>query len=259
MILKIVTPRLKACQGLSSRLVHPTGLCIAGSVLFHAAIAGILMRCTWASPSSKAREVCVRIVHLEPERPEAPAATPIAVIDFDERTTESMDLVEPRPLPLREEKLSESPRTPERPVLIACPSAPSRRKALAPTRFPVRAPAPLSTPSPSRTEERGGALDRDLQAAIEEYLRTVRRIIGENSVYPALARSEGLEGEVVVGVTLNGNGTIQEALVSRSSGSRLLDAAALKTVKRSAPFPPSPAAPAVCLRFTIPIVYNLEG
>jgi len=262
MISKIVTPTRKACQGYFFPLLRPTTLCIGGSLLFHALVVGILMRCTWASPPSNNREMSVRILHLEPASAKTPSATPSPPpMDVDVRQGGPPEIDSTRPLFSFEPIPRHLPERPERPALISCPNARTRLRK--PSSFPLPQadrPTFLTESGGFQVEKKKGpSFDAELQAAIEQYLRTVRKMIGQNSTYPASARSKGLEGEVIVGVTLNGNGTIQEARVSRTSGNHLLDTAALKAVERSAPFPPSPVSPPVCLRFSIPIVYELKG
>ncbi|WP_263263705.1 energy transducer TonB, partial [Pseudomonas sp. RIT-PI-S] len=59
--------------------------------------------------------------------------------------------------------------------------------------------------------------------------------------YPPGARSRGTEGQVIVEFTLDNQGRVLDANVASSSGSSLLDRAALRAVNRAQPLPVPPA------------------
>lgn len=59
-----------------------------------------------------------------------------------------------------------------------------------------------------------------------------------NQHYPPQAREQQLSGDVQVLVAVNADGSLHEAQILQSSGVRLLDQAALRIVRLSAPFPP---------------------
>jgi protein TonB len=58
--------------------------------------------------------------------------------------------------------------------------------------------------------------------------------------YPAEARNSGLYGDLRLLVTLRKDGSLKEVLVVESSGSTLLDDAAIRIVRLAAPYPPFP-------------------
>jgi protein TonB len=60
--------------------------------------------------------------------------------------------------------------------------------------------------------------------------------------YPADARRQKLRGEAMVGFTVNADGGTRGVRLLRSSGSAVLDKAALDAVRRAAPFPSIPEA-----------------
>jgi len=76
--------------------------------------------------------------------------------------------------------------------------------------------------------------------------------------YPLLARNQGIEGRVVVNVLVSAQGTVQTISVGRSSGSRLLDNAALQTVKKWRFHPVLRNGKAVPSSETVPIVFKLK-
>lgn len=71
-----------------------------------------------------------------------------------------------------------------------------------------------------------------------QFQQKVEQIGNEN--YPVQARRQNIEGDVQLVVVLKPNGTIQEIVVEKSSGQPILDAAAIRSVRASAPFPPFP-------------------
>lgn len=81
----------------------------------------------------------------------------------------------------------------------------------------------------------------------------LRAAIDARKRYPTLARRRGLCGTAIVTFTINADGTLGALAVARSSGSRLLDEAALAAVRDAAPF-----AAAGC-SFSLPIQFRLTG
>jgi len=75
--------------------------------------------------------------------------------------------------------------------------------------------------------------------------------------YPAAARSQGLRGEVQVSFTVSASGGVGGIRVVSSSGSPVLDKAAVETVRRAAPFPPIPdGAGRSSWPFTVPLAFT---
>ena len=61
-----------------------------------------------------------------------------------------------------------------------------------------------------------------------------------NLNYPDEARRQRLSGNLLLEVALNSNGSINDVILRRSSGHRVLDDAAIRIVKLAAPFAPFP-------------------
>jgi protein TonB len=74
---------------------------------------------------------------------------------------------------------------------------------------------------------------------IEDWRIKVERIGNLN--YPEQARREQIYGKLQLSVSIKADGSIESIEVSRSSGQRILDAAAMRIVKLAAPYPPLPA------------------
>jgi protein TonB len=73
---------------------------------------------------------------------------------------------------------------------------------------------------------------------IEDWRVKVERIGNLN--YPEQARREQLYGKLQLSVSIRADGSVESVEVSRSSGHRLLDAAAMRIVKLAGPFSPLP-------------------
>jgi periplasmic protein TonB len=74
---------------------------------------------------------------------------------------------------------------------------------------------------------------------IEDWRIKIERI-GELN-YPQAARDQKLYGSLVVTVSIKADGSLERAEINRSSGTKILDDAALRIVKLGAPFSPFPA------------------
>ena len=75
-------------------------------------------------------------------------------------------------------------------------------------------------------------------AYMEAWRAKVERVGNLN--YPEQARKQGLSGSLVLDVALRRDGTIDEITIRRSSGEKMLDDAAIRIVRLSAPFAPFP-------------------
>lgn len=92
----------------------------------------------------------------------------------------------------------------------------------------------------------------------EEYVRKnynyIRRRIVDCLIYPSQARRRGISGRSDVVFTINADGSISDLSIRATSGSEILDNAALEAVKKAAPF----KAPPALARIAIPVVFNLR-
>lgn len=73
---------------------------------------------------------------------------------------------------------------------------------------------------------------------VQNWVSKVTRVGNIN--YPNEARRAGLYGTLRMLVSMQKDGTIKEVAILQSSGSRLLDDAAIRIVRMAAPFPPFP-------------------
>jgi protein TonB len=73
---------------------------------------------------------------------------------------------------------------------------------------------------------------------VEDWRIKVERVGNLN--YPEAARRNRLYGQLLITVSINADGSVESIQIDRSSGSKVLDAAAVRIVEMSAPFPPFP-------------------
>ena len=137
----------------------------------------------------------------------------------------------------------------------SAPTAPAMPK-------PVEAPEPVAPPSVSELTQRtleAMRLEARVAKDIEVYQqRPKRRFVGAraeeyrlaryvedwrakierigNLNYPEAARSLKLYGSLLLTVSIRSDGSVENVEINRSSGQRVLDAAAVKIVEMSAPF-----------------------
>jgi periplasmic protein TonB len=74
---------------------------------------------------------------------------------------------------------------------------------------------------------------------VEDWRQKVERVGNLN--YPEAARQFGMYGSLILTVAIRADGSIERIVIERSSGQRVLDAAATKIVEMAAPYSPFPA------------------
>ncbi len=73
---------------------------------------------------------------------------------------------------------------------------------------------------------------------VEDWRAKVERIGNLN--YPEAARRQKIYGKLTLTVSIRSDGSVESIEINRSSGQRILDAAAMRIVKLAAPYPPFP-------------------
>lgn len=98
---------------------------------------------------------------------------------------------------------------------------------------------------------------RPLEGGLGAYVEDLKSRIISSIDYPGLARELDLKGEVKIRLRILSDGKLKDAYVIDSSGSELLDGAAINTIKKLAPFPAFPgSADNNEIAIDIPIVYS---
>lgn len=91
--------------------------------------------------------------------------------------------------------------------------------------------------SPTPAGGQGEGIDASSVSKDPGILKKIRQRILARRQYPAAARAQGLEGVVQVLFEIDANGFLKSAGVVKSSGSPILDEAALATLKKAEPYP----------------------
>jgi protein TonB len=86
---------------------------------------------------------------------------------------------------------------------------------------------------------------------VVERIAEVQRRVQAAVSYPPIARKRGVHGEALVSFLIAANGNPHAVQTLQSSGSGLLDRAALAAVERAAPLPWIYGRVAVPVRFTL--------
>ena len=73
---------------------------------------------------------------------------------------------------------------------------------------------------------------------MEAWRAKVERVGNLN--YPDEARRQNLSGSLILDVSLNPDGSIEQVTIRRSSGKQILDDAAIRIVELASPFAPFP-------------------
>lgn len=81
------------------------------------------------------------------------------------------------------------------------------------------------------------------ESSVAAYLDNWKRRIEAvgNEYFPDLAMTEGLTGSPTLEVSISASGDLAEVVIRKSSGSRVVDKAALDILRRASPFDPFPA------------------
>lgn len=119
-----------------------------------------------------------------------------------------------------------------------------------PSVLPAGPTQAASATSPPATPSRGSG----------GYLALCRGLIEKNKNYPVMARKGRVEGTVTVSCVLARDGSIRQSGIVRTSGSTLLDNAALRAVRSVGQFPPLPTEiHSNELSLEVPIAFRLTA
>jgi len=114
----------------------------------------------------------------------------------------------------------------------------------------------------NQTAQKGGAQNRGKGSAagnakVSNYPGKVARKLRRSLRYPSAAKRKRLSGNVHVSFSVDSSGRASGIRVSRSSGSPILDKAAIETVRRASPFPKiPPEAQRKRWAFTVPLAFR---
>ncbi len=220
------------------------------SLAVHVALLGLLRD---GAPSHQRPEIRFTLVPrptpaevgVASKVPQAPAET---VVEAPDPAAEQLAERDPRPaqsgvsaLAQTRQASSEKPLASAGPITAAAPSQPDELPS-EPVSPVAAAPAP-PPPSPAS----------GFRLLIKDQLKKHQR-------YPPAARRRGVEGAAVVRFVIARDGSLVNKQLVESSGSRHLDAAALRLLSRAAPYPALPEDLATdLLEIQLPIEYRITA
>lgn len=162
----------------------------------------------------------------------------------------------PKPKPKPKPKLKPVQRLTPKPVTrYLAEETPKERPDPTPAPEPSPAPAPKAAPRPAVA---AGPAAKPNQPDFGWLQRYLAEKIRRNRHYPGAARSQGLEGRVLVRAVIGSSGDLLSAEILKSSGHDILDEEAVATLRRSTPVPVSEAHHWNQVAITIPFDYHLE-
>ncbi|MFH1878495.1 MAG: energy transducer TonB [Candidatus Omnitrophota bacterium] len=103
----------------------------------------------------------------------------------------------------------------------------------------IKTPEEVVMPDEEKPEEKVESEDPDIEEMFR-YKDAIRQRIESCRIYPRSARNNRIEGTSTVTFVVLADGTLRDIQLKRSSGYRMLDDEALKTIKRAGSFPPIP-------------------
>jgi protein TonB len=211
-----------------------------------------------AAPS---QQRAVEQAQPEPVEQPIPADKQMKTTPLAETPPPVAEQVQPRPSRPKPEpvvkrvsspKPAPKPRTEKKPVKVRASKAKPSEVSPAPLPIPSVALATAVKPQPV-----AAALNPQEK---QHYLAALAAKINRSKYYPTGSRRRGEEGKVVVRFIVQKNGELTDLTVVESSGSRRLDAAALKTLRRVSPFRPIPdAIKRDHWPISVPIAFSLGG
>jgi len=91
---------------------------------------------------------------------------------------------------------------------------------------------------PKRKQITASTREFEYAEYMRQWVQKVKRT--GNANYPAQARDSGLSGRLIMTVMIRPDGSVGDITLTQPSGHRILDEAAIRTVRLAQPFPPPP-------------------
>ena len=97
------------------------------------------------------------------------------------------------------------------------------------------------------------------EIALTDFSNILARHIAKFKQYPKIAQMRGWQGEIVLEVQLNGEGSLISSKIKKGSGFEVLDNEGLEMIKRASPFPiPPEILKGKSFSILVPIRFKLE-
>lgn len=248
------------------------------SLIGHAGVAAVvLLAPTAKSPDKPTGTILVEFVGLDAVDTASPAR---AIADgFPESAAEpatepSSELIEkarvsePEPVPAEHTPPVETP--PPVDVVSAFPIPPPKppppQAIVAPVRASVSLAQDSAPRSPAKAEARTGESVGSAGGPVETAMRPagaasgLAKAIGDNRkpAYPAYARRRGIEGRVILSVTVSADGNVAHVGIAQSSRYDVLDEAAVEAVRKWRFRPAHENGQAIVSTINVPITFRLN-
>lgn len=98
----------------------------------------------------------------------------------------------------------------------------------------------------------------DMPPHFQQLAAEVKGVLQAKGQYPLAAFESRPDGNLILGVTLRPDGSLQQIEVQQSSGSEVLDHAATQLLEQVAPFPTQPFSGGMPVRLLVPIAYRYD-
>lgn len=113
-------------------------------------------------------------------------------------------------------------------------------------------PAADLVPQDRRAEAVGAGAYRDAgEGGASKILQQIRNQIERNKYYPLMAKRSQLEGSPLIEFKIKDDGSIEYVALKKSGGTKILDEAAVATVRQAAPYPFYPEPIALHIHYTL--------
>jgi TonB family protein len=248
---------------LSLAVDRPGWYSFSVSVLLHVAFVGALV--IWA-PVHVARVIETYVVEIVTAPPQLafsrqqPAVSPKKEEPPKPPETKK-EIPPPKPEPVAV-AAKPPPPTPLPRITPPAPSAPAplRMATAAPTPQPAAVAASTHTTTSNTTTAAAASGGEVEDVADPVYVNSIREAVAHQLRYPELALRRGIEGRVVLRLTLTTSGHLLKATPGEPAADVALTNAALTAVRRAAPFPPwhGTRNPNALLSLILPIRFTLD-
>ena len=227
------------------------GACFALAIAFHAAGAAALFA-RWSEDSNLVAGTAIVMVDLAPVAVSPNITTDVAPgplqqeADPEPQPEKPIEKIELPPDPKAEPVVAIPPPKPVEPPKEKKPKQKQASLASAPTRADQQADR-LAAPIPGASSRNSDALPNWKTLLVAKLERSKR--------YPSEARGD--QGTAQLAFSVDRQGGVHNARITRSSGSSALDHETLALVQRAQPLPPPPPeVPGAQIPITVPIRYN---
>ncbi len=170
---------------------------------------------------------------------------------------------EPKPKPKPEKPKARAPEVTQPKVVVPEFEQPVQETQIEPVEPSPTPPAPAQVPRTEKAAKNTSAAapKPGVQAAKADYgyYQLILDRLERLKKYPSRARRRGEQGTVVLSFTLNRDGSLKHYKIRQSSGSKALDIAVKKLIKRATPFPAVPENISTDkLELSVPISFALN-